>query len=110
MSEIRASNEAADKQAQAEAREFVVHTTNEGILGEGSKFPSAKEPDALKTYVTTRIVDYLGEEESTLIEFIMKELGKDGGCTTASMLEEMKVVLDEDAEDFVLGLYRKMVE
>lgn len=110
MSEIRASNEAADKQAQAEAREFVVQTTNEGILGEGSKFPSAKEPDALKTYVTTRIVDYLGEEESTLIEFIMKELGKDGGCTTASMLEEMKVVLDEDAEDFVLGLYRKMVE
>jgi len=64
----------------------------------------------LKRYVTSQIVDYLGEEESTLIEFVMKELSKGGGCTTLSLLEEMKMVLDEESEDFVLGLYRKMLE
>jgi hypothetical protein len=62
----------------------------------------------LKAYITAQIVDYLGEEENTLIEFIMKELAKEGGCNTSSMLDEMKMVLDEDAEDFVVKLYHKM--
>jgi len=110
LSEIRAANEAADAAAN-----FVVQTTKEGILLAGSQFPPlissspSTSPEFLKEYVTAQIVDYIGEEESTLIEFIMKALSKDGGCTTASLLEEMKLVLDEDAEDFVLGLYRKMV-
>ena len=110
LSEIRAANEAADKQKQEESSSFVVQTTKEGILSSSSKFPTLPSTavDILKPYVTAQIVDFLGEEESTLIEFIMKELQKEGGCTTASLLEEMKVVLDEDAEDFVLGLYRKM--
>ena len=114
LSEIRAANEAADAAAAAAvaATPFAIETTKEGILSAGSKFPplppSAAEP--LKRYVTSQIVDYLGEEESTLIEFIMKELSKGGGCTTLSLLEEMKMVLDEESEDFVLGLYRKMLE
>jgi hypothetical protein len=117
LSEIRAANEAADAAAVAAAVEaattpFAIETTKDGILSVGSKFPplpsSAAEP--LKRYVTSQIVDYLGEEESTLIEFVMKELSKVGGCTTLSLLEEMKMVLDEESEDFVLGLYRKMLE
>jgi len=116
LSEIRAANEAADKEQAASATEpkFAVQTTKEGILSSGSKFPplpsTTTAVDSLKKYVTAQIIDYLGEEESTLIEFIMKELQKESGCTTVSLLEEMKVVLDEDAEDFVLALYRKMVE
>jgi hypothetical protein len=118
LSEIRAANEAADELRRAEEAEalaavvpFVAETTNEGILSADSKFPplspSAAEP--LKEYVTSQIVDYLGEEESTLIEFIMKELSKKGGCMTLSLLDEMKMVLDEESEDFVLGLYRRML-
>ena len=110
LSEIRAANEAADKQAAA-AASFVVQTTKEGILAAGSKFPPlSSSADPLKAYVTAQIVDYLGEEEKTLIDFIMKELAKAGGCDTSSMLDEMKMVLDEDAEDFVVNLYHKMVE
>ena len=114
LADIRAANEAADKQQQAAAAEFVVQTTKEGILAATSNFPPLSSshtkitPDALKTYVTSQIVEYLGGEELDLIEFVMKELNK--GCTTAALLEEMKMVLDEDAEEFVLGLYRKMVE
>lgn len=115
LSEIRAANEAADKaasEAASASTPFVVQTTKEGILASGSQFPplSSEAVDTLKQYVTAQIIDYLGEEESTLIEFIVKELRKEGGCTTVSLLEEMKVVLDEDAEEFVLGLYRKMTE
>ena len=110
LSEIRAANEAADKQAAA-AASFVIQTTKEGILAAGSKFPPlSSSVDSLKAYVTAQIVDYLGEEEKTLIDFIMKELAKTGGCDTSSMLDEMKMVLDEDAEDFVVNLYHKIVE
>jgi hypothetical protein len=110
LSEIRAANEAADKQAAA-AASFAVQTTKEGILAADSKFPPLPSSvDSLKTYVTAQIVDYLGEEEKTLIDFIMKEVAKTGGCDTRSMLDEMKMVLDEDAEDFVVNLYHKMVE
>ncbi|KAL7500082.1 hypothetical protein ACHAWT_009044 [Skeletonema menzelii] len=112
LSEIRAANEAADKQASAAAAassSFVAQTTKEGILSSDSKFPPLPTAiDTLKTYVTAQIVDYLGEEEKTLIDFIMKELAKGGGCSTNSMLDEMKMVLEEDAEDFVVNLYRKM--
>eukprot|EP00984_Skeletonema_dohrnii_P030638 scaffold22288_cov153-Skeletonema_dohrnii-CCMP3373.AAC.1 len=111
LSEIRAANEAADKEAAAAAASssFVAQTTKEGILSSDSKFPPLPTAtDSLKTYVTAQIVDYLGEEEKTLIDFIMKELAKEGGCSTSSMLDEMKMVLDEDAEDFVMNLYRKM--
>ncbi len=111
LSEIRAANEAADKQAAAaSSSSILVQTTKEGILSSDCKFPPLPTAlDSLKTYVTAQIVDYLGEEETTLIDFIMKELTKDGGCSTSSMLDEMKMVLDEDAEDFVVNLYREMV-
>jgi len=114
LSEIRAANEAADKeqqQQQGAVSTFVVETTKEDILAPMSKFPTLPSSSAaatLKKFVTSQIVEFLGEEESSLIDFIMKELQKEGGCTTTSLLEEMKQVLDEDAEDMVLGLYRKM--
>lgn len=96
--------------ASSSSSSIVVQTTKEGILSSDCKFPPLPTAlDSLKTYVTAQIVDYLGEEEATLIDFIMKELTKDGGCSTSSMLDEMKMVLDEDAEDFVVNLYRKMV-
>lgn len=100
MSEIRAANQAADKL-----------TTKEEILAPSTMFPplsASATAEQIKSYVTTKIVDYLGEEESTLIGFIMKELGK--GVKTTALLEEMKMVLDEDAEEFVLGLYKRLSE
>ena len=114
LSEIRAANEAADKQAAATAvassSSFVAQTTKEGILSSDSKFPPLPTAiDTLKSYITAQIVEYLGEEEKTLIDFIMKELSKVGGCSTNSLLDEMKMVLEEDAEDFVVNLYRNMI-
>jgi RNA-binding protein 25 len=101
LSEIRAANEAADKN---------IYTQKHDILSPTTMFPPlpSASSDEIKSYVTTKIVEYLDEEETTLIEFIMKELGK--GVKTVALLEEMKEVLEEDAEEFVLGLYRRMTE
>ena len=108
VAEIRAANQAADNAANA-----TFFTEKQDILASSTMFPPlsitpSTSPEQIKTYVTDKIVEYLGEEETTMIEFIMKELGK--GCKTVGLLEEMKMVLDEDAEEFVLGLYKRMTE
>ena len=116
LSEIRAANEAADAAAAASSEgKFVARKSKEDVLADGSKFPPFSDADdgavsTLRGYVASRIVEYLGEEEGTLIDFVVKEVRKGGGGTTLSLLEEMKMVLDEDAEGFVLGLYGKMAE
>ena len=101
LAEIRAANEAADKS----------YNKREDILAAGTMFPPlslgpSTSPEQIQSYITEKIVEHLGEEESTLIEFIMKELNK--GVKTVALLEEMKMVLDEDAEEFVVGLYKRM--
>lgn len=107
LAEIRAANEAADKEQSSSA----LYTAKEDILAAYTMFPPlsthpSTSPKEIESYVTSKIVEYLGEEESTLISFIMKELKK--GVKTTALLEEMKMVLDEDAEEFVLGLYKRM--
>lgn len=104
LAEIRAANEAADKQS-------AVYTTKEDILAAWTMFPPLSSSantaaDKVKTFVTEKIVEYVGEEEAELIDFIMKKLTE--GVKTTALLEEMKLPLDEDAEEFVLGLYKKM--
>jgi hypothetical protein len=104
LAEIRAANEAADKQS-------AVYTTKEDILAAWTMFPPLSSSantaaDKIKTFVTEKIVEYVGEEEAELIDFIMKKLTE--GVKTTALLEEMKLPLDEDAEEFVLGLYKRM--
>ena len=110
LAEIRAANEAADKEKN-QPSSSTLYTTKEDILAADTMFPPlsshpSTSPEQIESYVKSKIVDYLGEEESTLISFIMKELSK--GVKTTALLEEMKMVLDEDAEEFVLGLYKRM--
>jgi len=61
----------------------------------------------MKPWVIKKIVEYLGEEEKTLIDFIM------GKITThtppAEMLIQLSPVLDEEAEIFVVKMWRMLV-
>ena len=105
MAEIRAANEAADKKKAAAA------TTKEDILKAGVTFPPvpADSVPKMKQYVTDQIVELLGEAEDSMINFVLGALTvpkSPAGCLVSSMLEEMQPVLDEDAEDFVVDLYR----
>jgi hypothetical protein len=110
IAEIRAANIAADKAAAylKDAASFA----NDKILS-NSHFPLLKDHQSpgIRKFVKEQIVEYLGEEEATLIDFVMNHLKKgEEERTTKPLLEEMTMVLEEDAEPFVLALFRKIVE
>lgn len=60
----------------------------------------------MASWVTKKIVEYLGEEEPTMIEFILKKL--DQHAKADEILDELQLVLDDDAEVFVKLLWRKL--
>jgi hypothetical protein len=64
--------------------------------------------DVMASWVSSKIVEYLGEEESQLCDFIVGNLR--AHCRPADLLEELSMVLDEDAAlPFVLKLWRMLV-
>lgn len=107
IAEIRKQNQAADAAADAAAASAI----KEKSIPECKSIVRASKnlSQAFRDWITEKIVEYLGEEEVTLIDFIMQQgLGKD--CDKQEMLEEMQQVLDEDADDFVKDLYQKIRE
>lgn len=66
----------------------------------------------LKDWIGQKVVEYLGEGEegtSTLSNFIAQKLTHVGGCSPQELRQELAMVLDEDAEGFVLKLWRMLV-
>ncbi len=51
--------------------------------------------------------EYLGEEETTLVEFIVSNIQKHVSANT--MLEQLEAILDEEADMFVLKLWRMLI-
>ena len=110
IAEIRAANEAADKAAKylKEAAAF----TKQKILDD-CHFPEVGDADLpeIRKFVVERVVENLGEEEATLIDFVMNHLKKnEDQRRTKSLTEEMTMVLEEDGESFVVDLFKKIVE
>lgn len=62
--------------------------------------------DKLRPWIVKKIVEYLGEEEETLIDFIITKLKQ--RSPPSAILKELKLVLDDDAEIFVLKLWRML--
>jgi len=61
----------------------------------------------MKPWVTKKILEYLGEEEKTLIDFIM---GKITAHTPPyEILQQLTHVLDDEAEMFVVKMWRMLV-
>ena len=50
---------------------------------------------------------YTGETEAALTEFILTKLASQ--CTPEALQEEMTAVLDDDAETFVIKLWRMLI-
>jgi len=61
----------------------------------------------MKAWITKKVVEYLGEEEQTLINFITTKLN--GRCKPKELLSELEAVLDDDAEQFVIKLWRMLI-
>jgi hypothetical protein len=62
----------------------------------------------LRDFLTQQIIQYLGEEEKTLIDFLHTHIlnGKD----TAGLVKELQMVLEEEAPAFVETLWTKIYE
>lgn len=64
--------------------------------------------EVMAAWVSKKIVEYLGEEEDQLRDFIVNKLR--AHCRPVELLEELGMVLDEDAAlPFVLKLWRMLV-
>uniref|UniRef100_A0A7S2XWQ2 PWI domain-containing protein n=1 Tax=Fibrocapsa japonica TaxID=94617 RepID=A0A7S2XWQ2_9STRA len=61
----------------------------------------------LRPWVSKKITEYLGEEERTLIDFIVSQLME--RAHPQSILDELALVLDEDAEIFTVKLWRMLI-
>jgi RNA-binding protein 25 len=61
----------------------------------------------IKPWINKKIIEYIGEEEATLNDFICSKIQQQ--ARPEKLLEEIKVVLDEEAEMFVTKMWRLIV-
>uniref|UniRef100_A0A915L2N5 PWI domain-containing protein n=1 Tax=Romanomermis culicivorax TaxID=13658 RepID=A0A915L2N5_ROMCU len=61
----------------------------------------------LKPWVNKKIVEYIGEEEPSLVEFICQKVAEK--CPPQTILEDISMVLDEEASVFVIKLWRLLI-
>jgi RNA-binding protein 25 len=61
----------------------------------------------IKPWVTKKIVEYIGEEEATLTDFICSSIMLKKSAET--ILSDIRVVLDDEAEVFVVKMWRLIV-
>lgn len=62
---------------------------------------------SLRPWIVKKMVEYLGQEERTLIDFIIAKMAN--RCDPSQLLGELEDVLDEDAEQFVIKLWRMLI-
>ena len=60
----------------------------------------------LRQFLANEVKNSLGEEEATLIDFLYKHILQ--GKATAELLQELKVVLEEEADAFLKAVWSKV--
>ena len=63
--------------------------------------------DQLRGWIDRKMVEYLGESEDALTQFVLSKLR--ARCAPGDLLAELLPVLDDDAEPFVLKLWRMLI-
>ncbi|RHY10917.1 hypothetical protein DYB36_000974, partial [Aphanomyces astaci] len=61
----------------------------------------------MKPWVNKKIVEYLGEEEESLIGFVLRQLNQH--TAAQAIVDELVPVLEHDAEIFVVTMWRKLI-
>ncbi|XP_042048944.1 RNA-binding protein 25-like isoform X1 [Salvia splendens] len=63
--------------------------------------------ERMRPWVSKKITDFLGEEEVTLVEYIVS--GTQEHVDAGEMLERLQTILDDEAEMFVLKMWRMLI-
>ncbi|KAL3687938.1 hypothetical protein R1sor_014247 [Riccia sorocarpa] len=63
--------------------------------------------ERMRPWISKKITEFLGEEETTLVDFVVSNTCKH--VTAASMLELLESILDDEAEMFVLKMWRMLI-
>ncbi|GAB2280441.1 hypothetical protein Dimus_015073 [Dionaea muscipula] len=61
----------------------------------------------LRPWISKKIVEFLGEEENTLVDYIVSSTQKH--VSALEMLQLLESILDEEAEMFVLKMWRMLI-
>ncbi len=61
----------------------------------------------IRPWVSKKIAEYIGEPEPTLSDFICTKVL--AGSTPKAVLEDVQMVLDDEAEVFVVKLWRLLI-
>ena len=76
-----------------------------------SHFPSALPPAShpvLRQFLANQVKESMGEEEATLIDFLYTHILQ--GKATSELLQELQVVLEEEADGFLKAVWTKVQE
>lgn len=61
----------------------------------------------IRPWINKKITEYIGEEEVALLNFICDKLQSQSGAQ--SILDNVAMVLDEEAEVFVVKMWRLLI-
>ncbi|KAL3631033.1 hypothetical protein CASFOL_024017 [Castilleja foliolosa] len=63
--------------------------------------------ERMRPWISKKITEYLGEEEVTLVDYIVSSTQEHVGAS--EMLERLQTILDDEAEMFVLKMWRMLI-
>ncbi|XP_050208146.1 RNA-binding motif protein 25 isoform X2 [Mercurialis annua] len=63
--------------------------------------------EKMRPWISKKIVEFLGEEETTLVDYIVSSIQEH--VKAAQMLEMLQSILDDEAEMFVLKMWRMLI-
>jgi len=61
----------------------------------------------IRPWINKKIAEYIGEEELALLDFICNKLQSESSAQ--SILDDVAMVLDEEAEVFVVKMWRLLI-
>lgn len=63
--------------------------------------------ERMRPWISKKITEFLGEEETTLVDYIVSSTQEH--VKASQMLELLQSILDEEAEMFVLKMWRMLI-
>ena len=72
-----------------------------------STYDASNLSESVQRWVSKKVAELLGEEEPSLVEFVVEKVGEH--LSAKDMVGELEPVLDNEAEPFVIKLWRMLI-